>query len=365
MSISSELSRRQFFHLGSIVGIGLALAGCSVATDDSGSGNSATSGSDFTTATTADFKYGQVSIPGKAGSLCNAPCYIAYENGYFADAGFDVNLISADTETRKIGLNNGTIPIVNGDFQFFPSIEGGVQATVVDGLHNGCIKLEVLPDSSINEAEDLRGKKIGVDEIGGTPHQVASLWLEAHGITASSSESEVTFLPFDDANLEFEALQNGEIDVAALWDPVASIKEKSGDGRVILDIATDPQFKGKYCCFLYGSSSWVNEDKDRAAALLSAYHKAQDWIAKNPAQAAQIISDKQYSSIDDLDLATELLQHYEYPTLEERAAGEHNVLDDVKYFSEQLSSIGYLQTDDPDGFAENITTILDTNDESA
>ena len=54
-------------------------------------------------------KYGKINIPGLDGSLCGAPIYIAYENGYFAEEGFDVTLISADTETRKIGLNNGTI----------------------------------------------------------------------------------------------------------------------------------------------------------------------------------------------------------------------------------------------------------------
>ena len=58
-------------------------------------------------------KFGKINIPGLDGSLCGAPIYIAYENGYFTEEGFDVTLISADTETRKIGLNNGTIPIVN------------------------------------------------------------------------------------------------------------------------------------------------------------------------------------------------------------------------------------------------------------
>ena len=57
-------------------------------------------------------KYGKINIPALDGSLCGAPIYIAYENGYFTEEGFDVTLISADTETRKIGLNNGTIPIV-------------------------------------------------------------------------------------------------------------------------------------------------------------------------------------------------------------------------------------------------------------
>ena len=358
----SQFSRRQFLQLAGVIGAGLSISGCSVASDDSGSSTAEASTS---AATAASFKYGKVDIPGKGGSLCNAPCYIAYDKGFFADEGFDVNLITADTETRKIGLNNGTIPIVNGDFQFFPSIEEGVQAKVVDGLHNGCIKLEVLPDSDIKEAEDLRGKKVGVDEIGGTPHQVTALWLEAHGISASSSGGEVTFLPFEDTNLEFEALQSGQIDAAAIWDPVGALKEKSGEARVILDISTDPQFKGRYCCFLYGSTSWLNEDEERAAALLRGYHKAQDWISKNTAEAAKIIADKQYSAITDTDFATELLTSYEYPSLEERAAGNHKVLDDVKYFSEQLSSIGYLKTQDPDGFAESITKVLDTGDEKA
>ena len=129
-------------------------------------------------------KFGHIDIPGKDGSLCGAPIYIAYENGYFTEEGFDVSLISADTETRKIGLNNGTIPIVNGDFQFFPSMEQGINTVVVDKLHDGCIKIVVRPDSDIRKPEDLVGKKVGVDEVGGTPHQVASLWLEQAGISA-------------------------------------------------------------------------------------------------------------------------------------------------------------------------------------
>ena len=149
--------------------------------------------SESSTQGSAEYKYGKIDIPGKDGSLCGAPIYIAYEKGFFAEEGFDVNLISADTETRKIGLNNGTIPIVNGDFQFFPSIEQGVHVKVVDGLHNGCIKFVVRPDSDINTVEDLRGKKIGVDEIGGTPHQVASVWLEQAGISALQKDGEVEF----------------------------------------------------------------------------------------------------------------------------------------------------------------------------
>lgn len=312
-------------------------------------------------AQTVQYKYGKIDIPGKDGALCGAPIYIAYEKGFFAEEGFDVTLISADSETRKIGLNNGTIPIVNGDFQFFPSIEEGVKVKVVDGLHYGCIKFVVPKDSLISKVEDLKGKKIGVDEIGGTPHQVASVWLEKAGISAKQQDAEVTFLPYSDGNLELEAVKSGDIDVAALWDPLGSIAEKSGEYKVIFDLSTDPTFAGKYCCFLYASSKVLDEQPDKVAALLRAYRKAQNWIAENPKEAVSIISDKKYSAIDDKELAEQLVISYAYPSFADRDSGTTHVGDDVKYFVTELKNIGYLKTNDPAAFAAQIYQEVDVN----
>ena len=314
--------------------------------------------SESSTQGSAEYKYGKIDIPGKDGSLCGAPIYIAYEKGFFAEEGFDVNLISADTETRKIGLNNGTIPIVNGDFQFFPSIEQGVHVKVVDGLHNGCIKFVVRPDSDINTVEDLRGKKIGVDEIGGTPHQVASVWLEQAGISALQKDGEVEFLPFADGNLELEALYNGELDVAAMWDPLGSVAEKEGKVRVIFDLRTDPAFAGKYCCFLYASEKLLNENPEEIAALLRAYRKAQDWINKHPEEAVEIIISGKYAQIEDKELAIELIKSYEYPSFEDRASNKQSVESDVQYFVQALYDIGYL-TSEPTQFAKDIFVKVD------
>lgn len=349
--------------LAAIVGITLAGCGNTQSTADTGNGADAENVSKTESDAKAEnadgkYKYGKIDIPGKDGSLCGAPIYIAYEKGFFAEEGFDVSLISADFETRKIGLNNGTIPIVNGDFQFFPSIEEGIKVKVADGLHNGCIKFVVRPGSDISAPEDLKGKKIGVDEIGGTPHQVASVWLEKAGISALPGDGEVTFLPFSDGNLELEALKNGDIDVAALWDPFGSVAEKEGRGKIIFDLATDPTFAGKYCCFLYVSNKVLEENEEEAAALLRAYRKAQDWIAKNPEEAVDIIASKGYSSIEDKELALELIKSYEYPTEEDRAANKQSVYDNVNYFATELHNIGYLKGD-PDAFSKDIYAEID------
>lgn len=290
-----------------------------------------------------------VQLSGKNGSLCNAPTYIAYENGYFLEEGVDVELISTDAETRKIALNNGSIPIVNGDFQFFPAIEQGLGISVVSGLHNGCIKLEVLPDSPIQSLEDLKGLTIGVDEIGGTTHQVMSMALEQNGISAKAEDGEVTFLPFKESALELEALKQGQIDAAVMWDPLGSVAEKSGEVRVVYDIGKDEPFNEHFCCLLYASNKVLDEDPELIAALLRAYHKAQNWIAENPAETAKIVTEKKYVSIEDLDLATDLLAAYNYPTEEFYAEGKQPIKDDVTYFAEQLYELGYLTTE-PDEF---------------
>ena len=333
------------------------LASCSVSESksDSSKADSTASASN----SSSDYKYGKIDIPGKDGALCGAPIYIAYENGYFADEGFDVNLISTDFEARKIGLNNGSIPIVNGDFQFFPSIENGIDVKVVDGLHEGCIKFAVKPDSDIKTVQDLKGKKIGVDEIGGTPHQVASLWLENAGISADPAKGEVTFLPYSDGNLEFEALAKGEIDVAALWDPLGSIHEKAGDVRILFDLGTDEYFKDHFCCFLYASSKVLNEEPEKVAALLRAYRKAQEWIYENPEKAVDIIVNKKYAAIEDKELAVSLVKSYGYPSADKHnESWDERVENDVKYFVDGLSKIGYLKSD-PSEFAKKIYQKVD------
>ncbi|MDR1832402.1 MAG: ABC transporter substrate-binding protein [Fusobacteriaceae bacterium] len=304
--------------------------------------------------------WGKIDIVGKSGSLCASPTYIAYENGYFAEEGFDVTLITADGETRKVGLNNGTLPLTNTDFQFLPPIEQGLKFSVVDGLHYGCISIVVRGDSPIKSVADLKGKKIGVDELGSSPFQVTASWLALNDINV---KGDVEIVPFgSDGNLQIQALKNGEIDAAALWDPFGTVAEQREGFRKLFDLGTHPDFAGKYCCFLFASDKVLEEEPEKIASLLRAYHKAQDWIAKNPEAAAKIVIDKKYVSTGNYELATTLLKSYQYPTYEDRKAGKTTLEQDLDYFVTILSKIGFLKTQDPGGFAKKIYRKVDTRD---
>lgn len=329
------------------------LTGCGNTQSTNNGGN--TDSAQESSSADGDYKFGKIDIPALDGSLCGAPIYIAYEKGFFAEEGINANLTAADFETRKIGLNNGNVPFVNGDFQFFSSAEQGIDMKVIGGMHYGCIKLVVRSDSDLpattSDPEALKGLKIGVDEVGGTTFQVASVWLEENGVSAKQEKGEATFLPYSDGNLELEALYNGDIDVAAIWDPLGDIAEASGKAKVLVDISKDAPFAGKYCCFYYASAKVLNENPDEIKALYNAVLKAQKWINENPEEALDLIVKGNYSEVEDKELAKKLIADYEYETPE--TEGSHDVKGDVLYFAKELKNIGYLNGD-PSEFTEKL-----------
>ncbi|OAV66077.1 alkanesulfonate transporter substrate-binding subunit [Bacteroidales bacterium Barb6] len=283
-----------------------------------------------------EFPLGQVEIQGLSASACAAPSYIAVEKGFFAAEGIDVTLVSGTFETSKAGLASGKYPVTNGDFQFFPSVSEGLDIKLIDGMHQGCIKLLTPPGSDITTAAGLAGKRIGVDEIGGSPMAVTTIVLGNAGIDPMTG---VTWLPYPLDQLKAVA-EKGEVDAVALWDPFATIAEQQGY-HVITDIGTDPLFAGKYCCFLFASGKQIRENPERIKALLRAYHKASEWIAANPEETAQICIDKGYIASDDPEFVAGLLKSYKYHATHEPGL-KHQVVRDALFFVSELKKTGFI-----------------------
>jgi NitT/TauT family transport system substrate-binding protein len=287
----------------------------------------------------AQFPLGKVDIQGLGGGACGAPGYIAKEKGFFAAEGLDVTLVSGTFETNKTGLASGRFPVAMGDFQFYPSIYEGLQIKLIAGLHQGCIKLVVPPGSKIKDAKDLAGKRIGVDEIGGTPMAITSVYLANSGINPKNG---VIWMPYPVELLQ-KVAEKGEVDAVALWDPFGTLAEKKGY-KVLCDIGTHPLFAGRYCCCLYASTKQLKENPERIKAILRAYNKASEWVAAHPKETAEIIIKKKYVASDDPDLITELIKSYQYHCHHDA----HTTLkakEDALYFTDQLKKTGFLPKD--------------------
>jgi len=298
---------------------------------------------------TAEFPLGKIEIQALSGGACGAPGYIAKEKGFFAAEGLDVTLVSGTFETNKTGLASGKFPVAIGDFQYYPSIHEGLKIKLIAGLHQGCIKLVVPPGSKIKDAKDLAGKNIGVDEIGGTPMAITSVYLANNGINAKTG---VNWLAYPVELLQSVA-EKGQVDAVALWDPFGTLAEKKGY-RVLCDIGKHPLFAGKYCCCLYASTKQLEDYPERIKAILRAYNKASEWIAFHPEETAKIMIAKKYVSSNDPALITELVKSYQYHA-HHNAGVRHKAKDDALYFTKELIKTGFLPKDlDADKFVDNL-----------
>ncbi|MBW4080354.1 ABC transporter substrate-binding protein [Paenibacillus sp. S150] len=292
----------------------------------------------------AGYKYGKLKIQALSGAVCGAPSYVAYEKGFFAEEGLDVELVSGSMDAMKTGLTTGEFTVTNGDFVWFTSIQQGLDLKVIGGLHHGCIKLVVPPGSSIKTAANLKGKRIGVDEIGGVPMAVSSVVVTNAGL---DPQKDVQWLAYPLDQLQ-EGVKKGEIDVYAAWDPFGKLAEVNDGYTVLSDISTDHNFAGKSCCFLYASGKQIKEDPERVAAIARAYQKATAWIAEHPEETARLEIEKKYVATDDVKLVTDLIESYHFNYTTDAAQ------EDIRYFVQQFSKTGFLKKDtDPEAFLKS------------
>jgi NitT/TauT family transport system substrate-binding protein len=285
------------------------------------------------------------------GSTCGSPIAIAKLNGYFEEEGLNITLVSGSTfEAERSALAAGKNILSNGDFQYFPAVHEGIDVKLIGGLHEGCIKILAPVDSGITRLEDLRGKRIAVDEIGGTPMSVASV---AAGSVGIDPQTEITWLPFP-TDLVVAAVEKGEADLLAIWDPFATLAQNTGKYRVLVDISEHPLFADKACCFLFGSGKVIKDNPGAVAAALRAINKATEWIGAHPGETAQKLVDQKFIATDEVGLVTGLLDHYKYGNHAGHAANAR-AKDDAVYFATQLTKIGYLPADlNPQQFVNDL-----------
>jgi NitT/TauT family transport system substrate-binding protein len=120
--------------------------------------------------------------------------------------------------------------------------------------------------------------------------------------------------------------------------------EESGKYRTLLDIATDPLFAGRNCCFLFASGKLLKENPKVIAGVLRALNKAVAYEGAHPEDAAKLLVKEKKVATDDEGLVARLLKSFHFDahhTVDANAAAK----DDAVYFAQKLTEIGYLPAD--------------------
>jgi len=235
----------------------------------------------------------RVSVGPVGAVTCNAPLFVAYEKNFFKEEGLDAELIRGDWDFIKESLALGKIDAAQGMLMtYLKPIEQGLDVKFTAGVHKGCMHVLTAKDSPLSKPEDLKGKRIGVSQMGGSPWFFAARVVGSFGMDIKR-DIEWTVYPL--AELK-QALEKKEVDAISVADPTGELLLSEGSARDIVSSSTDAPYKDEYCCVVVVSGQLIKSDPDAAARLTRAILKAAKWVSLNPQSAAEICFEKKYLS---------------------------------------------------------------------
>ena len=210
-----KLKTRPVAGILSVVALGATLAACS-----SGASPSSTPAAAGTPALTA------VSVGNFPDSALTLPFAIAQDQGYFRDAGLNVQAVSATSGPALASeLIGGTTQIaVEVPSNAFPAMQQGEPMVAMPPY--GRLDLAIVtPDGSgVTSLKSLVGKTIGVTALGASTETFAQYVLQLNGINPKS----VTFVAVGALASQEVALRNHKIDATVLSSDTIAAATASG-----------------------------------------------------------------------------------------------------------------------------------------
>ncbi|MDR0841005.1 MAG: ABC transporter substrate-binding protein [Christensenellaceae bacterium] len=243
----------------------------------------------------------QVTLNEVTRSVFYAPLYVAVTNGYFAEEGLSVEivtgggsdnsmtaLLSGEAEVGLMGPETG-VYVVNQGKQEHPMVVA--QLTKRDG----CFLLghEARAGFDWNE---LRGKSIIAGRPGGMPYMTLLYVLRQKGLEPNVDVEIISNIQF---NLMGGAFEGGTGDYVTLFEPTASQFELAGKAYKLANMGLSSG-EVPYTCILMRPET-IKDDPAFVTAFVRALYKAQKWVqtASDEAVAAAM-----QPFFPDTDIAT-------------------------------------------------------------
>ncbi|MBX5450933.1 ABC transporter substrate-binding protein [Thermogemmatispora sp.] len=218
------------------------------------------------------------------------PNMLTQRLGYFAQEGLAVTLIDeASGQSAEDEVLAGQVDAGSGSYNHTIELQAaGKQMECVVQLDIAPGEAEIVATreaGQIHSVSDLKGKNLGVTELGSGTQTLTTVLLHKVGI----APNQVHFVPVGAGDTFIAALQQGKIDAGMTTEPTISRILASGIGKVLVDLRT-PQttqaaLGGPYpfiCVFM--RNDYVNAHKDVVQKLVNAYVKTLKWIHSHTAE---------------------------------------------------------------------------------
>lgn len=218
------------------------------------------------------------------------PNELTQQLGYFKEQGLEVTLIDeASGQSSENEVLAGQVDAGSGSYNHTIELQPkGKQMEAVVLLNVAPGEAEIVSAkaaSQIHSVKDLKGKNLGVTELGSGTQTLTTALLHNVGV----SSDQVHFIPVGAGDTFIAALQQGKIDAGMTTEPTISRILSSGVGKVLVDLrspqSTQAALGGPYPFIsLFMNNAYVNSHKDVVQKLVNAYVKTLKWIHTHTAQ---------------------------------------------------------------------------------
>ena len=217
------------------------------------------------------------------------PNMLAKQLGYFQQYNIDVTLVDEasgqDTEEEVVA---GNVEAGSGAYNHTIQLQpkGKFIETICQfGIAPGEAEVVSSKATGINSAADLKGKNLGITELGSGTHTLTMALLGKAGVTPD----QVHFVPVGAGSTFIAALKQGSIVAGMTTEPTITRVVQGGDGKVLISLLTPDDTRaalgGNYPFIgIFAKTDWVNSHKDVAQRLVNVYVKTLKWMKSHSAE---------------------------------------------------------------------------------
>ena len=244
-----------------------------------------------------------------AHSIFYAPMYVAIEEGYFAEAGIELELVTgfgADKTMTAVLTDEADIGFMGSESTIY-TYAGGTEDYVVNFAQltqragNFLVSREPIEDFSWDM---LKGKEVLGGRAGGMPEMVFEFILEKHNIQPFT---DVTIDQSIDFGSTAAAFSGGQGDFSIEFEPHATLLEQKGDGYVVASLGEESGYV-PYTSFS-AKKSYLEDHKETVQAFVDALQRGMDYVqSHSPEEIAKVIA-PQFAETD-MDTLTAIVERY-------------------------------------------------------
>lgn len=282
----------------------------------------------------------KVTLNEVAHSIFYAPQYVAIEEGYFAEEGLDLTLVTgfgADKVLTALISGEADIGFMGAEASIYAYQEGATDpavnfAQLTQRAGNFLVAREEMPDF---KWEDLKGKKVLGGRKGGMPEMVFEYILKNNGIDPAADLEIDQSIDFGSTAAAFTGDASAAFTVE--FEPSATALEKEGAGYVVASLGVDSGYV-PYTSYS-AKTSFLNENPQVIQSFTNALQKGMDYVQSHtPEEIAQVIA-PQFPETDLDTLTTIVTRYYEQDTWKDNLVFEQ---DSFELLQDILESAGEL-----------------------